>query len=350
MNASAHWTAEKIGEITRGFQQSCVLVAAAELGLFDVLADKPMSADDVATRMKTDNRATAILLDALTAMGLVTKDAESYTAAPGTIEALGAAGPDNVLAITRHHANCLRNWAQLASIVQTGRPGERIPSILGPQADLESFIEAMDNICRSMAPALVERLGPPKFTHLLDLGGGPGTWTIAFLRAVGDAKATLFDRPDVIPIARKHVAAAALEDRVTFAAGDFAADQSLPGGADLAWVSAIVHQNSRQENRDLFAKIYAALTDGGRILIRDVVMDASRTQPADGALFAINMLVHTPGGGTYTFGELSEDLTAAGFVNPEQLIFGEFMESVIQAAKGDTDGVAKGDAAGAVKG
>ena len=342
MNTNAPWTAEKILEITRGFQQSCVLVAAAELGLFDVLTDKPMSAADVASRMKTDNRATTILLDALTAMGLVIKDAESYAAAPGTVEALGAAGPDNVLAITRHHANCLRNWAQLASIVQTGRPPERIPSILGPEGDLESFIEAMDNICRSIAPALVERLGPPKFTHLLDLGGGPGTWTIAFLRAAKDAKATLFDRPDVLPIARKHITAAGMEDRVTLAAGDFEADPSLPAGADLAWVSAIVHQNSRQENRDLFAKVHAALAAGGRIVIRDVVMDASHTQPADGALFAINMLVHTPGGGTYSFAELSEDLTAAGFVNPEQLIFGEFMESVIQAAKGAADGAVKG--------
>ncbi|KKK72391.1 hypothetical protein LCGC14_2904340 [marine sediment metagenome] len=129
---------------------------------------------------------------------------------------------------------------------------------------------------------------------------------------------------------------------MTLAAGDFQDDPSLPAGADLAWVSAIVHLNSRRENRDLLTKVHAALCEGGRILIRDIVMDPSHTFPGDGALFAVNMLVHTPGGGTYSFGELSEDLTAAGFVNPEQLIAGEFMESVIQAAKGGADGATKG--------
>ena len=327
------WTAEGVLEMARAFQPSCVLVAAAELGVFDVLADGRMTAEGLASRLGADAAATAKLADALTAMELLTKDGGQYGLAPGAAEVLTGTGSGSVLAMVRHLANCLRSWGQLAWVAKTGRPAERAASIRGADADLAAFIGAMNAVSLSLAPKLVAALGPPKFNHLLDVGGGPGTWTIAFLRAVAGAKATLFDRPQVLPIARRHVDAAGLGDRVTLAGGDFQAEEALPGGADLAWVSAIVHQNSRQENRDLLARAHAALAGGGQVMIRDVVMDESHTTPASGALFAINMLVNTPAGGTYTFDELSEDLLASGFAEPILLHRGEFMDSVIRATK-----------------
>jgi len=191
----------------------------------------------------------------------------------------------------------------------------------------------MNDISREMADDLVAAMGIGEFSHLLDIGGGPATWTVAILRNRPEATATLFDLPDVLPIARQHVESAGLSDRVSFAAGDMHADAPLPTGADLAWVSAIVHMNSRAQNRDLFAKTHAALVDGGRILIRDALVDASRTQPAGGAMFAINMLVNTPGGGTYTFEELRDDLVASGFGQVRLLNEDVFMDSVIEAVK-----------------
>ncbi len=115
-------------------------------------------------------------------------------------------------------------------------------------------------------------------------------------------------------------------------AGDFYVD-SLPAGADYAWVSAIVHQNSREQNRALFAKVHAALAPGGRIGIRDVVMQPDKVQPIEGALFAINMLVNTPSGGTFSFAELADDLQAAGFIEPELRIEDLAMNSVVEAVK-----------------
>jgi hypothetical protein len=256
-----------------------------------------------------------------------------YSLGAGCADVLTEAGRHHALEMVRHQANCLRSWAQLARVVKTGRPARDVPSIRGAAADQTAFIEAMNEGSRPLAPHLVKRLGPPPFRHLLDLGGGPGTWTIAFLRAVPSARATLYDLSHVIPIARKHIAAAGLQRRVRFAAGNFASARALPRGADLAWVSAIVHMNSRAMNRSLFRKLHAALAVGGRALIRDVVMRESRTTPAFGALFAINMLVNTPKGGTYTFRELSEDLLAAGFRDPRLLHEGEAMDSVIQALK-----------------
>jgi hypothetical protein len=274
-----------------------------------------------------------VLADALAALELLVKEGEHYRLADGVAETLTEAGGESVLAMVRHQGNCLRSWAQLAQVAKTGRPAERGPSVRGRDSDLSAFIEAMEVASRAAAPALVEAIGPPAFRHLLDVGAGPGTWTIAFLRAMPDATGTLYDRPQVLPVARRHVAEADLADRVTFVAGSFYEDDALPRGADLAWVSAIGHMNSRRQNRELFGKVFAALPASGMILLRDVVMDESRTSPAGGALFAINMLVNTPGGGTYTFGEYAEDLQAAGFVEPKLLHAGRPMDSVVQATK-----------------
>lgn len=331
---SKQWTSEEIAKIAWGYRKAAALVAAAELDLFGALADGPKTAEQLAGTLDVDLRGVTILADALAGMELLDKTDGRYAPAGGIADVLTAAGPATQLALIQHHGNCMRGWARLAETVRSGRPAEKPPSVRGGGGDLESFIEAMDNVSRPVAAPLVAEIGPPPFTHLLDVGAGPGTWTIAFLQAAPDARATVYDRPDVLPIARRHVAAANLTDRVDFVAGDFYADAALPVGADLAWVSAIVHQNSRQQNRDLLAKVHAAMAAGGRILIRDVVMDADRVAPPDGAMFAINMLVNTAGGGTFTFAELAEDLQAVGFVEPKLIRKDPvWMHSVVQASK-----------------
>jgi trans-aconitate methyltransferase len=190
----------------------------------------------------------------------------------------------------------------------------------------------MHSVSGPVADDLVAQLEPLSFHHLLDVGGASGTWTLAFLRAVPDATATIFDLPDAIQQARERLAGTEFVDRVTLTAGDFYVDD-LPGGADFAWVSAICHQHSRRHNRDLFVKVWRALVPGGRIAIRDIVMAPGRTEPLDGALFAINMLVNTDSGGTFTFEEYAEDLTASGFQSPRLLIEHEAMNSVVEAVR-----------------
>jgi SAM-dependent methyltransferase len=327
------WTIESLFELTNAYQPACVLMAAAELDLFTALAQAPRSAAELAAAVRGDLRATAILADALAALGLIEKRDGRYAPAPGTLETLAPGGARSIHAMLLHRANCMRSWAQLAAVVHSGRPAEDAPSILGAQADLQSFIEAMAVGNREAAPRLVGALELPAFGHLLDVGGGPGTWTIAFLRKHPQARATLYDLPDVIPIARRHLEAAGLTERVRLVGGDFMRDESLPTGADLAWVSAIVHQNSRAENRALFHKIHAALAPGGHLLIRDMVMDAAHTAPLAGALFAVNMLVRTRGGGTYSFEELGEDVRAAGFGDVRVTRGVRDMDSVVRAVK-----------------
>ncbi len=326
------WSAEEVLQAAWSFQRASVLTAAADLNVFSALDGKPMSADALAGELGTDPRATTILLDALAALEFVTKQGDDYSIPEDLAELLSDKSERNVLPMVRHMANCLSWWAQLARVTQSGKPAERCASVRGAAADEADFIGAMHTFSAPVAAEVVGWLKPLKFNHVLDIGGASGTWTMAFLDAVPEARATLFDLPDVIAMAKQRLSDAGLSDKVTLAPGDFYADD-LPAGVDLAWLGAICHQNSRRQNRELFAKIHKALTDDGVVVIRDVVMDPSHTSPEGGALFAVNMLVATPGGNTYTFDEYREDLSEAGFDDVTLVHRDEFMNSLIRARK-----------------
>jgi SAM-dependent methyltransferase len=326
------WTAESVLELARGYQPAAILAAAADLDIFTALAPGPLSVRQLAGSIGGEPRGLAILLDALVALRLLEKRGEAYVLPAELAPFLTATGERSVLAMAQHQSNCLRRWAQLARVIRSGRPAESMPSVRGEQGDLEAFIGAMDNVSAPAADGVIQAIEPLTFQHVLDVGGASGTWTMAFLRACPASTATLFDLPEVLPLAHQRLAAAGLAQRVRLVAGDFLVDP-LPVGADLAWVSAIVHQNSRDQNRRLFANVFAALTPGGRLAIRDIVMDASRTRPVAGALFAVNMLVATDGGGTFTLDELAEDLQSTGLVDVALARRDEGMNSVIVAAK-----------------
>ena len=328
----ARWTPEQVLALGRSYQGAAVLAAAADLDVFTRLSAGAQTARQLARTLQCDSRGLTVLLNALTALGLAEKSGERYALSPGVKGLLTTESDQSVLAMAQHQANCLRRWAQLAGVIKSGRPAKRVPSVRGEARDQEAFIGAMDNVSAPNAARVIRAVSRVRFRHLLDLGGASGTWTIAFLRAHPACQATLFDLPEVIPLARRRLRAAHLRARVKLAAGNFMTDP-LPSGSDFAWVSAIVHQNSRAQNRLLFTKVFRALAPGGHIAIRDVLMDETHTQPVAGALFAVNMLVATEGGGTFTFDELREDLQHAGFTGAAVLRQDEGMNSVIVARR-----------------
>ena len=197
---------------------------------------------------------------------------------------------------------------------------------------MRAFIGAMHVVAAPLAADIVNAVKPGQAKALIDVGGASGTYTLAFLHASPEMKATIFDRPEVIEMARDRIEKDGLLHRVTLAAGDFYKDE-LPSGHDLAFVSAIIHQNSPRQNLDLFSKIWRSLLSGGRIVVRDHVMEPDRIHPKDGAVFAVNMLMGTVGGGTYTFDEIREGLAEAGFTGIRLLKKGQRMDALIEAFK-----------------
>jgi hypothetical protein len=323
---------QQILDSMNGFRSACVIGAAAELDIWSTLGTKSMSAAQVAEQLGSDLRATSILLDALCAIQLLDKRAGNYTVPPELHNILSESSPQSILSMLRHLMNCQRNWSQLAWVVKSGKPADWQPSIRGSDADRAAFIAGMHTVSGPMVDTVVARLNLSRFKRLLDVGGASGTWTIAFLRVMSGSTATIFDLPDAIQQAKQRLDGTVFAPRVSFVEGDFYVDD-LPAGADYAWVSAIAHQHSRERNRELFAKVCAALEPGGRIGIRDVVMEQCRTKPMEGALFAVNMLVNTNTGGTFTFDEFAEDLRKAGFIDPTLRVMDDRMNSVVEARK-----------------
>ena len=306
-------TPEALLAMTRRFIESRIILTAAQLDVFTLLAGKAMTAAEVADRLAATPRGTAVLLDAVAAMGLLEKREDRYLCPAEIAASLSADSPASVLPMLLHSDGMWQRWSALTEIVRKG-PGEmRGAPVTGEdRRRQEAFIGAMHAIGRRMAGQMVAAIDPGGARRLLDVGGASGTYTEAFLAAGPGLSATIFDLPPVIEIARRRLGAAGLLGRVSLVAGDFYRDE-LPAGHDLALLSAIIHQNSPEQNIALYGKIRRALVPGGRLIIRDHVMSPDHVRPRSGALFAVNMLVGTTGGGTYTYDEIRDGLVAAGF-------------------------------------
>jgi SAM-dependent methyltransferase len=315
----------------RGFFKSRVILTAAELNLFTRLEKRQATADDLALELRCDQRSLTRLLDCLVALKLLSKEDSFYqTSERGTL--LSAEHPETELPMVLHLSGLWESWSGLTETLKTGENPRRKPVAERGKDSLKDFIEAMHVVGRSLSNEIADSYDLSPFKRLLDIGGATGTYTIAFLEKNPEMTAVLFDLPDVIDWAEERLGSENLLDRVELVAGDFYQDE-LPRGCDLALLSAIIHQNSPQENLDLYRKIHRVLVPGGKLLIRDHVMDQSRTFPPQGTLFAINMLVNTRGGDTYTFDEIEDALETVGFQQVELVRKGERMDCLVEARK-----------------
>lgn len=321
------WTSEALLTLARGFWEPRVLLTAAELDLFSLLSDEALTVEKIANRIGAEVRPLAILLDALSAMALLVKQDGTYRVERAVAPLLDSRREGNLLPMVLHANNLWDRWGTLSSTVCKKRQ---------ESADqdewLTSFIGAMHVVGAPQADRIVALVQPGQARSLLDIGGASGTYTLAFLKHSPGLRATLFDRPPVVELARKRIRQAGFLERVTLAGGDFYQDP-LPLGHDLAFLSAIIHQNSPEENLSLYRKVYEALLPGGRLIIRDHVLSPDRTAPRSGALFAINMLVGTAGGNSYTFEEIKGGLLAAGFERVTLMQPDQRMDGMVEAFK-----------------
>ena len=336
---------DELYQVSSAYQQSCVLAAAAELDCFTVILQhgNKLTAGALTEELASDPRGTAVLLDALAAMGYLGKsgpgESAVYSVAEKFKDFLDSRHPSTFIPILRHMGCVQRSWVQLAWAVKDGKPPVRPHSILGKEADDLSFILGMNSIARTLVDSVVQGLrqaGVLSFgredASILDIGGASGTYTLAFLQALPKARAAIFDLPVGIGAAQKRFAGTEFESRVRLVTGDFYKDD-LPQGFDFAWISAIIHQHGRAESRELYHKAFKALNPGGKVGVRDFIMSADRTSPKAGAFFGINMLVGTKSGMVYTFDEVKEDLEAAGFANVTLAVPAETMAAVVVGQK-----------------
>jgi predicted O-methyltransferase YrrM len=289
----------------RGFQESRVLLTAVELDIFTAVGAGAAAAE-VAAAVRADPRATEMLLDALVAVGALTKTEGVYCSTDEMALHL-----DERPALL-HTVNMFHRWATLTDCVRAGT------ATLAPLVErddprwTQSFIAAMHRGAQDTAAELVRAVGVEGVGRLLDIGGGSGAYSIAFAQASPTLRAEVFDLEFVLPITRGHIGEAGLADRIATRAGDLRTDEFGPG-FDLVLLSSICHMLDPAENRDLLRRSFRAVAPGGRIVIHDFIAGPDRTAPRQAALFAINMLVATRAGSTYTEAEYESWLTEAGF-------------------------------------
>ena len=287
-----------------GFTSSRVILTANNLGIFNNLK-KASSATEIAKKLDIDPRATEILLDALTGIGLISKNNDrKYQNAPVSNRYLVRGSHLYQGDIIKHASTMWKNFSVLDEVVRTGCPARR-------DFDHESFIMGMHNLALLRTESLIKAVGLKSVKTMLDLGGGPGTNAIAM--AKNGVKATVFDLPETIRIAKK-VAHRAGVQGIRFIAGDFHVD-TIDSKYDLILLSQIFHAFSAEENIALLHKCKIAINPGGRVVVQEFPINEERTAPLHSALFSVNMLVGTEKGRCYNPKEIKRWLAETGFNN-----------------------------------
>jgi predicted O-methyltransferase YrrM len=310
MGTSQHHSSPDIDGIARAFMESRALLTAIELDVFTAVGEGA-TADEAAARMGADARATEMLLNALVAMGLVTKHDGVFCATPEAARRLAGDSGESERAALMHTVGLWDRWSTLTEAV---RRGTRVLERDRTPEQLEAFIAAMHRGGTERAAALAGALDLSNKTRALDVGGGSGAYSIALARANENLRCVVFDLEGVTAIAERHLAEAGLGDRVTTRSGDFHSDD-FDDGYDLVLISQILHMLSPEEGVALLKKSRDALVPGGEVVIQDFILDDDKTSPRRGALFALNMLVATRSGNAYSGAEYLEWLERAGFTN-----------------------------------
>lgn len=301
---------EELLQTIRGFQESRVALTGIELNIFAAIGDGA-TAGQVAAKIGTNPRATEMLLNALAAMGLLTKSDGVFHCTRVTARYFGGKFPDDARAAMMHIVHLWERWSTLTECVRVGTSVARREAAGGDHWT-EAFIAAMHRNARARAPQVVKAVGVQDVRRMLDVGGGSGAYSIAFAQANEKLEVELLDLPEVLPIAQQHIEEAGLGARIKTRAGDLSTDL-LGQGFDVILVSAICHMLGPDGNRDLLKRCHAALAPGGRVVISDFILEADKAGPKHAALFALNMLVGTREGSSYSENEYVAWLREAGF-------------------------------------
>ena len=320
-------TPESIRDFINHFQKSRVLLSAFELDIFSVLDKKPLTSVETAKKIKADARATDRLMSAVAAIGFLEKKNDKFQ---NTLEssAFLVKGKPGYMSGLMHTISLWQTWSTLTESVRKGTSViERAKAINKRDHKwLEAFIGAMHYRASRQAPEIVARVNMKGVKKVLDVGGGSGAFAMAFANAGKNITATVFDLPNVVPITLKYIFDEKMNEKVDAVSGDYNTNP-FPKGYDIVFLSAVVHINSFKGNVKLIKKCASALNPGGRIIIQDHVMSDDRISPAGGALFAINMLVGTEEGDTYTQKEMCEWFEKAGlkFEKKIETFMGNFL-------------------------
>jgi SAM-dependent methyltransferase len=208
--------------------------------------------------------------------------------------------------------DALRKWSGLASSLTSGkRPEAQIPFLTNP-TQAKQLLHSLDLDGREIAPYLLEKVPLKNPRLLLDVGGGLGTYSVAFCQRYPDLEATVLEHPKIVPLARRAIHASGMAQRIRVVGIDIVR-QPLPRGFDTALLSNVLHAHGEVENGSLLRQLHQSLTPQGRLILRDVFLRGDGTAPEWGTLFSVLLFLHSPRGQCYSTDKVLRWLRAAGF-------------------------------------
>lgn len=307
------WGPGELLELSGYSWKTCALHAAVKLDVFSVIGDQRLTGDDVTQKIDGALRGVERLLNAMVAMELLLKKDGRFENTPSSKTFLSKHSNKYLGHIILHHHHLVESWSHLDQAVMTGQP-IRSRSSFSTEEWRESFLMGMFNLAMGLAPKLVPLIDISSRSHLLDLGGGPGTYAIHFCLHNTGLNATVYDLPTTRPFAEKTIQQFDLTDRITFMSGNYL-DDPIDGRYDVAWLSHILHGEGPEDCQMIIQKAADALKPGGMIIIHEFILNNTMDGPLFPALFSLNMLLGTSSGQAYSENQLTEMLRAAGIKN-----------------------------------
>ena len=312
-------TPERIYQFAFAYAPPLALEAAIRHHVFDVLDGGAKSLHEIHSATGASERGLRILLNFLVGFDFLRKEGEKFVLAPESAAFLVSTKPGFQGGLIRHTSEqLLPKWLRLNEIVATGRPAAAVNQQSEGSQFFEQFVNDIFPMSYHVAEELARHLAFSGPASVLDLAAGSGVWGIALAQSSPDVRVTAVDWPGVIPVTRKTVARFGVAERFIFKEGDLL-EADFGKGHTVATLGHILHSEGEMRSKALLKKTFAALASGGTIAIAEFLVNAERTGPLNGLTFALNMLVNTDCGDTYSFEEISEWLNEAGFTDARTL-------------------------------
>ncbi|HPJ68429.1 MAG TPA: methyltransferase [Desulfobacteraceae bacterium] len=315
----AEMTLGRLMEISGAYWGSFAVHAAVKLDIFTIIGNEVLGCEEIARRIKGNIRGVATLLNALAAMGLLDKSDDKFANTLFSSEYLCRSLPQYMGHIIMHYMHLVDSWRRLDQAVIKGRQTRPRSSMRGEE-EREAFLMGMFNIAMGQAPGAVKEIDLSGRKHLLDLGGGPGTWAIHFCLANDGLRATVFDLSSTRPFAEKTIAGFGLSKRIDFMEGDYHKNK-IKGKYDVAWLSQILHGEGPESCRRMIRKAVSVLEPGGLIFVHEFILNNDMAGPLHPALFSLNMLTGTKSGRSYSEEQIMDMLRDAGAMDLKRLPF-----------------------------
>jgi len=326
-----------IAGIAAGHAEARAIQIALKMGVFEQLDCEGLAADALASAIGGEVRATGILANALTATGLLHKIEGRFHLDQASRRFLVKRSPEYLGGMILFDAALWDEWGRLEDSLRSGAPARMPDMFQSTPAATALFIRAMDSLVRARGDDrwTAEHLDLGFARSIADIGGGPGTYLVEFLRSFPDLRGAIWDLPATLEVAQQILAerAPSMMNRIELRAVDYLASE-LPGPVDAIFMSNIIHSENEAVNASLMAKCFRALNAGGLIAIKDHIMNRDLTEPAAGAVFSLYLLLTTHGR-DYGFDETAGWLGAAGFVEIKMMTLPSppFTSSILTARK-----------------